>query len=500
MPLANDAALTALTAEGAIVSQDVAATDEQSTGAEDPRVGQLIQRKYRLTRKLSAGEMGDLYAAQHLIAKKSIAVKVFHPGLSQHPEFADGMRELMNVVRALAKNAPEIVTVYDCDVAEDGSVFVAMELVGGSSLAELLRVEHPLKIERAVRLAGQIAGALGTAHMFGVVHGDIRPGNIIITNGEPAIKLVGFERARLRDVAPAALLERSGALKAHDEYRSPEQIRDEEVTPLADVYGLGVLFYEMLTGRLPFSASTASALKTMHLSKPPAPLRELRSDIPEVVEGKVLHALEKDPERRQNHIKDVANEYLYDTALYFETARQEVDAVEADGFVEEDEDEQAAAARPRAWRRVAVLAGLAILLTIAGLWALTAWRDSETPEPPVPSPVALPPMPAPVAPVTAAPPLSAPEASSPSAVQADAPTPVPKQPTEAKPGGGTEKSARGTAKVAKKTPRPAPPPTGSVSVPQSPRPEPAAQPSTESQADPGAVIDWLLKRPGGGSR
>ncbi len=497
------------------MSPNATSTDERSTGSDDVRVGQLIQRKDRLTHKLCAGEMGDVYAAQHLAAKKSIAVKVYHPALSQHPEFADAMRELMNVVRALGKNAPEIVTVYDCDVTEDGSVFVAMELVSGPNLAEVLRVEHPLKIERAVHLAGQIAGALASAHLFGIVHGDVRPSNVIITNGDPPLKLVGFDRARLRDVAPAALLDRAGVLPPRYEYRAPEQIRDEAVTALADVYGLGVLFYEMLTARLPFTAANAEDLKAMHLSKAPAPLRSIRADVPQVIEGKVLHALEKDPARRQNHVKDLVNEYLYDAALYFEAAQQEAGALDLD-----DDEESVSVPRAKLWRRVALIAGMVIILTIAGLWTLMSLRDSEPPDSFPPPAAAVPP--APAVPVSAGPNTPETQAPGPAPPQADkaaVTAPVPAEPPEqvvpaqvvpapaakaqaSTPPRGASK-VTGTAKPAKKTARTATAPTG----PPPAGPSPAAQPSApvsagpargESQEDPGAVIDWLMKKPLGG--
>jgi serine/threonine-protein kinase len=373
-----------------------------------------------------------------------------------------------------------------------------MERVGGISLAELLRLEHPLKIERAVRLAGRIAGALGAVHMFGVVHGDIRPSNIIIGNDETTIKLVGFERARLQDVAPVALLERSGVLEAHFEYRSPEQIRDEEVTSLADVYGLGVLFYEMLTGRLPFSASTASALKIMHLSNPPWPLRELISDIPQMVEDKVLQALEKDPERRQNHIQDVANEYLYEKALYYEGARNGATGAEDGDPARTDAEEDLETVRPRRWGRDAVFAGLAILITIGGLWALGWLIDSEVSEyTPPRQELSLPPAPfSPVPPPVAAAP-SAPEASS-TAVQAG---PKPTQESkETRPLGAPAQLRTSNAKTARKNLRAVPAPTSSPSDSRTPSAESAVgQPGADSQADPGAVIDWLLKKPLGGS-
>jgi eukaryotic-like serine/threonine-protein kinase len=484
------------------VGQERIAPDEQRAGPEDPRSGQLIRGKYRLTHKLSAGEMGDLYAAQQVEGNRSVAVKMFHPALSSDAGFAYGLRQIMGVVWGVAKNAPAIVTIYDCDVAEDGTVFIAMERVDGLSLATLLQRERPLPIERAVRLAGRIAGALGAAHMVGVVHGDLRPSNILIGTDD-RITLVGFERARVQDVAPAARLERAGALPAHFEYRAPEHIRDEEVTPLADVYGLGLLFYEMLSGCLPFTASTASALTAMHLSQPPTPPRELRADIPELVAGKVLQALAKEPSRRQNHVTDVANASLYATALYYEGACLSTPGADGADPARLEEAEDTVAGRPRRRGRGVVVAGLTMLITMSGLWALAGRRGTEVPEyaPPRQAlswpPAGLSPAPPPVAATG-----SEPHASS-AAVPADPEPPHESQEPPPNPRGASARhrtSNTRTANTAGKNRRavPSPPrfPAGSRTASAASAGPPAG---ADEQTDPGSVINWLLKKPLGGS-
>ena len=480
------------------MSQELAAMDEPKTGGGDPQIGRIIRAKYRLTSTVAEGELGNLYAAQQLSTGNTVAVKVFHPALSANGRFAAGLRELMMAVRGLSRNAPHIVSVYDCDQTEDGSLFIAMELVEGRSLAEIIRQEHPLSIERAVRLAGQMAEGLSLAHDFGIVHGDVRPNKFIVTGKGEAIKIVGFERARLRDLAPVDFLGQSEVLTKRVAYLSPEQIRGEAVTPLTDVYALGAVFYEMLSGSVPFQAPTPNAVLTKHLHEPPAPLKHLRPEVPEVVEAKVLQALAKEPARRENYIKDVANESLYDLALYYQAARRETAEQESGGArahikpSETDADPNGGMEDPapssRRWK-MALLSVFVVLMASAGLWTLHLWPASEPVEqsgsPPDPASVQ--------APATMAPPISR-EPVQPKA--APAPNP-PKTPAGVR---ATREATTAPATTEKKRIVPVRNAAQkSRQAPSSPPRAQNAQPASKDEAggtpaDPGAVIDWLLKR------
>jgi serine/threonine protein kinase len=475
------------------LSQELAARDGCSTTGDDPRIGQVIRAKYRLVKKLSAGTTGDLYVAQQLLPDRTIAVKVFHPTQSSDASFVAALRQVMVAVRGLSKNVSQIVTVYDCDVGEDGSLFLAMELVQGHGLDALLRREQPLSVERAVRLAEQVADGLSAAHDFGIAHGDIRPNNFIVMGSDGPIKVVGFERARLRDLAPAVFLEEAAAAPEQVAYRSPEQIRGEGATPLSDVYGLGVLFYEMLSGRVPFMAPTASAVKLMHLGERPRPLRDLRPDVPEMIEAKVLQALEKEPAKRQNHVKDVANEYLYDSALYYEAAVQTQAADAAQPLQagdREDADEDSGDSPAKGWRRFAVLATLVSLLAGGGIWYYYSRTISE-PTAAAPLARSFQPQPLPVPPPVVSPqPASAEEPLPPAA------PPVADQPSDSSASAGSPPEPSHGPKRAvavRSTLRKRQPPRSTAAArPAGSAPHPAA---ADERADPGAVIDWLLKKP-----
>ena len=278
--------------------------------------GHLIRGRYRMVSRLATGKTGTVYVGEQVSTGKKIALKVFRPEISKDEAFVSGFRQVMAAVRALANNHSSVLKVYECDRAEDGRLFLAMELLDGRTLSDVIRQDGPLAIERALRFARQMAEGLDVAHDFGIVHADVRPQNFMVIGKEEDIKILGFERARLRDVAPADRLVASGVISRTPEYAAPEQIKGDEITKQTDVYAFGVVLYEMLTGMVPFKASTPEAVLAMHLKEPPTPLKAIRPEIPGVIEAKVLQALEKEPKRRQAYVSGVADESLYEAALF----------------------------------------------------------------------------------------------------------------------------------------------------------------------------------------
>jgi predicted Ser/Thr protein kinase len=279
--------------------------------------GQVIKGRYRVVRRLGAGRWGRVYLAEDVTTGKQMALKVFHRELAKDEEFVTQLLRQAKVAAALSENQPHIVTVYECDQAEDGSVFIVMEYLNGRSLQDMIRRQGPLDIPRALRLAGQIVEGLQAAHGMGLVHADLRPHDVfVLAEGEEeAIKLKGFEVAGLREAGLMDHLMRAGVIPGTPEYRAPEQIEGGEVTSRTDIYAFGVLLYEMLTGVVPFTAPTPDGVLAMQLQETPAPLRLVRPEIPSVVGPKVQQALEKEPEKRQRFIGDVLNEYLYELAI-----------------------------------------------------------------------------------------------------------------------------------------------------------------------------------------
>ena len=504
-------------------------------GSPDPLLGQLIRARYRVVGKLATGQMGTVYVAQQVSTGNKVALKVLHAEHAKNEEFVTRFRQLMTAVRALSKNHRNIVKVYDCDRAEDGSLFVAMELLEGRILSDVILQDGRLGIERALRLAKQMAEGLGVAHEFGLIHADVRPQNFMVIGKEEAIKVFGFERARLKDVAPADLLVPLGAIPRASEYLAPEQIQGEEITKQTDVYAFGVVLYEMLTGVAPFKATTPEAVQAMHLREAPTPLKALRPEIPAVVEAKVLQALEKEPKRRENYVNDVANDYLYESALFEmaeERARSKHDRV---GWMQTalgagiarvrspftksggvgtgrkltamhrtqtapqvgTGQVQSTAARGKGmgtgWK-LAAIGGVLILIALASLWVVSSRQPPEVVHAPVPEPKPV---------EVRAPEPVATEKSVGGVVETVSPPPeeIPSPRISVRETAPPEPQEPKVPPEKKKTPAPKKervrsrqiPPTLPLAQSEAPAQKTEAQDPTA--ADPSAVIDWLLKRP-----
>jgi serine/threonine-protein kinase len=505
----------------------------------DPLLGQLIRGRYRVVGKLATGQMGTVYVAQQVSTGNKVALKVLHAELAKNEEFVTRFRQLMTAVRALSKNHRNIVKVYDCDRAEDGSLFVAMELLEGRILSDVILQDGRLGIERALRLAKQMAEGLGVAHEFGLIHADVRPQNFMVIGKEEAIKVFGFERARLKDVAPADLLGPPGAIPRVPEYLAPEQIQGEEITKQTDVYAFGVVLYEMLTGVAPFKASTPEAVQAMHLREAPTPLKAHRPEIPSVVEAKVLQALEKEPKRRENYVNDVANEYLYESAL-FEMAEERgrskhgrigwIQTALGAGIAQVRSVFTKAGGMRTGWRKLAemhrpqpapqagtgqvqstaakgegmrigwklaAIGSVLILIALASLWVVSSRQPPEVVHAPVlePKPVDV-----------RAPESVATEKSAGGVVETVSPLPeeIPPPKIPVRVTAPPEPQEQKVPPEKKKTPAPKKERVRSRQIPPAPplaQSEAPAQ-KTEAQdptaADPSAVIDWLLKRPATG--
>ncbi|MBI4524579.1 MAG: protein kinase [Deltaproteobacteria bacterium] len=282
-------------------------TLRDASPAQDSLIGKIIKSRYRVIEKLGEGGMGTVYLAEQVSISRRVALKVLHAEFVRDPEFIRRFRQEARLAASLSHR--NVVTVFDFDQADDGSLFIAMEYVQGKSLSAVIRDEGALHVARAVRLGIQIAEGLGAAHRAGVIHRDIKPDNIMVV-GDRAdeIKLMDFGIARLRDTGAGTRLTRSGMILGTPVYMAPEQIEGGEVTERTDIYAFGIVLYEMLSGNVPFSAPTPSAVLIKHLQEAPVPLRKLRKEIPTQIERVVMHALEKKPERRPAHMLDVVEE------------------------------------------------------------------------------------------------------------------------------------------------------------------------------------------------
>ena len=257
--------------------------------------GLMLSDRYRLTRRIAVGGMGEVWAADDTRLARTVAVKILKSELSGDPEFLDRFRSEARITASL--NHPGIAAVYDYgEVAivpggHADTAFLVMELVVGEPLSAVLARTGRLTAARTLDVAAQSGRALQAAHVMGLVHRDIKPGNIMITpTGQ--VKLTDFGIAKVTDSVPVT---RTGMVMGTAQYLSPEQAAGREAVPASDTYALGVVAYECLAGRRPFEADSPVAVAMAHLRDMPPPLP---TDVPPPVAALVLRMLVKDPNQR----------------------------------------------------------------------------------------------------------------------------------------------------------------------------------------------------------
>ncbi len=271
--------------------------------------GMVIRDKYQVEEKIGAGGMATVYRVKHLAFNEERAIKVVSSKLMDDPNFIKRFRTEAVVTRKLQH--PNAVRVDDLDTTEDGRLFMVMEYVKGRDLRTVVAGGGPLPLERVLNVAWQVASALATAHELGITHRDIKPENILLVpqpDGKDLVKVLDFGIAKVREGAMdlgggGYTATQTGMLVGTPQYSSPEQAlgkSGEQIDGRAVLYSLGVVMYEMLTGKLPFESDTPMGLLLHHLQTPPTSPDVARPDlqIPPAVAAAVMKALEKDPAKR----------------------------------------------------------------------------------------------------------------------------------------------------------------------------------------------------------
>ena len=281
----------------------------------DPLIGYILDDKYRIEKRLGIGGMGTVYRARHLLIDRAVAIKVLNPRFVE--DEAAQLRFRREARAAGRLQHANAVGVTDFGRTSDGYVYIVMELLEGRTLREVLAKEAPLDTARAVALMLQTAAAVAAAHDAGIIHRDLKPANIfIVQNSEvPAVvKVLDFGIAKLAaealDDDDSKSLTLVGAMIGTPRYMSPEQCDGVELTPAADVYSLGVILYEMLTGVVPFSGSSPLAIALKHASEEPRAPSEYVASIPAALEEVVLHSLQKRPQDRPANATEFRLELL----------------------------------------------------------------------------------------------------------------------------------------------------------------------------------------------
>jgi len=263
------------------------------------QVGKVLDGKYRLDAFLSQGGMGAVYRATHVMLNKKVAVKLINPELVTS---ADIVRRFQREARAAtALSHPNIVSVYDLGQTTEGTLYIAMEFVDGPSLKSVIESGGPVPAMRTLTLARQLAGALSLAHRQGIIHRDLKPHNVMLArshDGQEVAKLVDFGIAKTFDEGTQLTV--SGFSPGTPQYMAPEQAEGRAVDARSDLYSFGVILYEMLTGEVPFNATSTASVLIKHINEAPMPpsVKNPRVAIAPEVEAIVLRCMAKDPAER----------------------------------------------------------------------------------------------------------------------------------------------------------------------------------------------------------
>ena len=257
----------------------------------DALTGQVLRDRYVLREKVGDGGMAVVYRAQDMLLEREVAVKILREQYASDAEFVERFR--LEAQAAASFNHPNVVSIYDVG-EENGVHYIVMEYVEGETLKDVIRRRGRLPEGEAARIAGEIAEALGAAHRRGLVHRDIKPHNILITR-DGTVKVTDFGIARAQS---AASLTQTGTVIGSVHYFSPQQARGEPVDSASDIYSLGVVLYEMLTGRLPFNGDSPVAVALKHIQEQPAPVRSIVPEISPAAERLVARMLSKEKEGR----------------------------------------------------------------------------------------------------------------------------------------------------------------------------------------------------------
>ena len=293
-------------------------------------VGQVLNERYKLEEKIGEGGMAIVFRGQDQLLGRKVAVKVLRP---QFVSDSDFVRRFQREAKAAASlNHPNIVNVFD--IGQDGDLhYLVMENVEGINLKQRIKKEGAIPLVESLDIASEIAQALAVAHKNNIVHCDIKPHNILLTE-DNGCKVTDFGIAR---AVSAATMTYTDSLIGSAPYVSPEQAKGERLTSASDQYSLGIVLYELLTGRLPFKGDSPISLALKHIREEPAPPSSYNPELPSFVEEIIMTALAKDPEKRYQNVEKLNRAIINARDLYLEEQEEtkeispEVSSVD-DGF------------------------------------------------------------------------------------------------------------------------------------------------------------------------
>lgn len=281
------------------------------TVGDDPLLGMVVEGRYKIQSVIGQGSAGTVYKAVQELIGREVAIKVLHDYLVSDDEFIKRFTQEAKASSRLSH--PNIITIYDFGVIpQGGRPYIAMDLLKGTPLSDLISERNHLTMEESIPIFVQVCAALGEAHRQGVVHRDVKPENVVLVerSGQHFFPIVvDFGIARLvQEESDVARITRTGTVCGSPTYMSPEQCTSSKVDHRSDIYSLGVVIYETLTGEVPFQSDELVRVMAMHLSDPPKPLNSVRDDLrfPDMLEEVVYRALAKNPDQRYQSMDEFA--------------------------------------------------------------------------------------------------------------------------------------------------------------------------------------------------
>ena len=351
-------------------------TDQRDPLREGVIDGEVVDDRYRVVQRIGSGGMADVYCAEDTQLGRKVALKVLHRRFAEDSEFVERFRREASAAAGLQH--PNVVQVFDRGDLE-GTYYIAMELLEGRTLKQLV-ADGPIEPQQAIDVTIHILRAARFAHKRGIIHRDIKPHNVIV-DAEGRVKVTDFGIAR----AGASDMTETGAIMGTAAYLSPEQAQGHAVSASSDLYSIGILLYELLTGRVPFEAESAVSIALKQVSETPVAPRELNPDISPELEDVVLRALQKDPAERFADADDfiAALDAVRPFPARPDAAQRTGDftgAYPALGLYDEEVEEERR--RHRGWRywTVALLVLLGLAAIAAGVFFLTRPDEVDVPK------------------------------------------------------------------------------------------------------------------------
>lgn len=256
----------------------------------------LVDDRYKVIKRIGSGGMADVYLCQDINLRRKIALKILHNRFAQDQEFVERFRREAQAAAGLQH--PSVVAIYDRG-DYDGTYYIAMEYLEGKTLKEVISSDAPLPHERAIEIARQILSALKYAHRNHIIHRDIKPQNVMVDE-EDRVKVTDFGIAR----AGGSQITEAGSIMGTAQYLSPEQAQGQSVDEASDIYSVGIVLYEMLTAKVPFTGESAVAIALKHVNEKPAPVSKVTEQVPQELEQIVERALAKDARARFQSAED----------------------------------------------------------------------------------------------------------------------------------------------------------------------------------------------------